>query len=70
MKTSSWPLPVYVFVTTNAAVGTDQDGGAFWEKICDSFVKREGLPTRSLLSFKNRFKKVFQAEINKSFTLR
>ena len=55
--------PAYVFVTTNAAVGTDQDGGAFWEKIRDSFVKREGSPTRSLLSLKNRFNKVLQSEI-------
>ena len=57
--------PAYVFVTTNAAVGTDQDGGAFWEKIRDSFVKREGLPSRSLLSLQKRFNKVLQAEINK-----
>jgi hypothetical protein len=29
----------YVFVTTNAAVGTDQNGGAtFWETIRVSFV--------------------------------
>jgi hypothetical protein len=55
----------YVFVTTNAAVGTDQDGGAFWQKIRDSFMKREGSPTRSLLSLKNRFNKVLQVEINK-----
>ena len=55
----------YISVTTNAAVGTDQDGGAFWEKIRESFVKRGGSSSRSLLSLKNRFNKVLQAEVNK-----
>jgi hypothetical protein len=55
----------YVFVTTNAAIGTDQDGITFWQKIRDNFVRRGGLPTRTLVSLKNRFNKVLQAEINK-----
>jgi hypothetical protein len=55
----------YVFVTTNAAVGTDQDGDTFWKKIRDNFIQRGGLAARSLLSLKNRFNKVLQAEVNK-----
>jgi hypothetical protein len=46
---------VYVFVTTNAAIGTDQDSITFWQKIRDNFVRRGGLPTRTLVSLKNRF---------------
>jgi hypothetical protein len=55
----------YVFVTTNAAIGTDQDGETYWKKIRDSFIKRGGFATRTLLSLKNRFNKVLQAEVNK-----
>ena len=55
----------YAFVTTNAAVGTDQDGETYWKKIHDSFIQRGGLATRTLLSLKNRFNKVLQAEVNK-----
>ena len=55
----------YVFVTTNAAVGTDQDGETYWKKIRDSFIQRGGFAARSLVSLKNRFNKVLQAEINK-----
>ncbi|KAI2508973.1 No apical meristem-associated C-terminal domain [Fragilaria crotonensis] len=55
----------YVFVTTNAAIGTDQDGETYWKKIRDSFIKGGGLATRTLLSLKNRFNKVLQAEVNK-----
>jgi hypothetical protein len=43
----------YVFVTTNAAIGTDQDGETYWKKIRDSFIKRGGFATRTLLSLKN-----------------
>ena len=32
----------YVVVTTNAAIGTDQNGAAFWEKIRVSFLQRGG----------------------------
>ncbi len=32
----------YAFITTNAAIGTDQDGATFWEKIRESFVKHGG----------------------------
>jgi hypothetical protein len=55
----------YVFVTTNAAIGTDQDGETYWKKIRDSFIKRGGFATRTLLSLKNRFNKVLQAKVNK-----
>lgn len=55
----------YVSVTTNAAVGTDQDGNTFWEKIRENFVRRGGLATRTMISLKNRFNKVLQADVNK-----
>lgn len=55
----------YVFVTTNAAIGTDQDGNTFWEKIRENFIKRGGVEARTRVSLKNRFNKVLQAEINK-----
>ncbi|KAI2491343.1 No apical meristem-associated C-terminal domain [Fragilaria crotonensis] len=55
----------YVFVTTNAAVGTDQDANTFWEKITEIFVRRGGSASRSSVSLKNRFNKVLQFEINK-----
>jgi hypothetical protein len=55
----------YVFVTTKAAVGTDQDGNTFWDKICKSFIKHGGQEGRTRVSLKNRFNKVLQAEINK-----
>ena len=55
----------YVFVTTNAAVGTDQDGETYWKKIRDSFIQRGGIATRTLVSLKYRSNKVLQAEVNK-----
>ncbi len=55
----------YVFVTTNAAIGTDQDGETYWKKIRDSFIKRGGFATQTLLLLKNRFNKVLQAKVNK-----
>ena len=55
----------YVTVTRDAAVGTDQDGNTFWNKIRDHFIRRGGLPGRTLVSLKNRFNKVLQAEVNK-----
>jgi hypothetical protein len=39
----------YVFVTTNAAIGTDQVGETYWKKICDSFLKQGGFATQTLL---------------------
>lgn len=30
----------YGFMTTNKAIGTDQDGEMHWKKICDIFIKR------------------------------
>jgi hypothetical protein len=32
----------YAFLTTNAAIGTEQDGATFWDKIRANFVKRGG----------------------------
>jgi hypothetical protein len=55
----------YAFVTTNAAIGTDQDGATFWEKIRVSFVNRGGGAHRTTVSLQNRFNKVLQAEVNK-----
>ena len=55
----------YVSVTTNAAVGTDQDGNTLWEKIRQRFIRRGGLATRTMVSLTNRFNKVLQAEVNK-----
>jgi hypothetical protein len=55
----------YAFVTTNAAIVTDQDGNTFWTKIRDNFIRRGGLATRTMVSLKNRFNKVLQAEVNK-----
>ena len=52
-------------MTTNAAIGTDQDGNTFWTKIRDNFIRRGGLATRTMVSLKNRFNKVLQAEVNK-----
>lgn len=55
----------YAFITTNAAIGTDQDGATFWEKIRGNFVKRGGGMHRTTVSLQNRFNKVLQAEVNK-----
>jgi hypothetical protein len=55
----------YAFVTTNAAIGTDQDGATFWDKIRANFVKRGGGAHRTTNSLQNRFNKVLQAEVNK-----
>jgi hypothetical protein len=53
------------FVTTNAAVGTDQDGNMFYDKICESFIKHEGQGRKNVGFLKNQFNKVLQAEIDK-----
>ena len=55
----------YVFVGTNAAVGTDQDGNTFWQKIRDNFIRRGGNPERTIISLQNRFNKVLQCEVQK-----
>ncbi|KAI2513515.1 No apical meristem-associated C-terminal domain [Fragilaria crotonensis] len=55
----------YVVVTTNAAIGTDQNGATFWEKIRVSFVQRGGNAGRNACSLQNRFNKVLQMEVNK-----
>jgi hypothetical protein len=52
-------------VTTNAAVGTDQDGKMYWKKIRNSFIQRGDFATCTIVSLKNRFNKVLQAEVNK-----
>jgi len=55
----------YVVVTTNAAIGTDQNGATFWEKIRVIFVQRGGNAGRNACSLQNRFNKVLQMEVNK-----
>jgi hypothetical protein len=55
----------YLFVTTNAAVGTDQDGETYWKKICNDFIQRGGFATHTIVSLKNCFNKVLQADVNK-----
>ena len=55
----------YVVVTTNAAIGTDQDGHTFWTKVREHFVRGGGTVSRSISSLKNRFNKVLQMEVNK-----
>jgi hypothetical protein len=55
----------YASVTMDASIGTDQDGNTFWSKIRDHFVRHGGLAARSIVSIKNRFNKVLQAEVNK-----
>ena len=55
----------YVTVTTNAAIGTGQDGNTYWSKIRENFIHRGGLASPSAASLKNRFNKVLQAEVNK-----
>lgn len=57
----------YVFVLTNAAIGTEQDGETHWTKIRDSFINCGGFVTQTLFSLKNRFKKVLQAEVNRQY---
>jgi hypothetical protein len=56
---------VYVVVTSNAAIGTDQNGATFWEKIRVSFLQRGGNAGRNECSLQNRFNKVLQMEVNK-----
>jgi hypothetical protein len=48
----------YAGVSTNAAVGTDQDGNTFWTKIRENFMRRGGSPERTIISLQNRFNKV------------
>jgi hypothetical protein len=55
----------YVVVTTNAAIGTDQIGATFWEKIRVSFLQRGGNAGRNACSLQNQFNKVLQMEVNK-----
>lgn len=60
-----WLTESYVMVTTNAAVGTDQNGDTFWMKVQENFVRRGGGALRSQTSLKNRFNRVIQLEVNK-----
>jgi hypothetical protein len=55
----------YVSVTTNAAIGTDQNGATFWDKIRVSFVHRGDNRGRTTGSLQNRFNKTLQMEVNK-----
>jgi hypothetical protein len=52
-------------VTTNTAVGPDQDGKTNWKKIRNSFIHRGGFATQTSSSLKKRFNKVLQANVNK-----
>ena len=55
----------FVIVSTNAAVGTDQDGKMFWTKITEDFVRRGGGPSRTSNSLKTRFNRTLQHDVNK-----
>ena len=55
----------YAMVSTNAAVGTDQDGNTFWQKIRDNFMRRGGTPERTIISLQNRYNKVLQCNVQK-----
>jgi hypothetical protein len=52
-------------VGTNAAVGTDQDGNTFWQKVRENFMRRGGSPERTIISLQNRFNKGLQFEVQK-----
>ena len=55
----------YVAVSTNAVVGTDQDGRMFWTKINEDFVRRGGNQRRACTSLKTRFSRTLQHDVNK-----
>jgi hypothetical protein len=55
----------YALVLTDAAVGTDQDGNTFWQKVHENFMRRGGAPERTIISLQNRFNKVLQCEVQK-----
>lgn len=61
VKLASW----YVFVTTNAATGPNQNGATFWEKIRANFVRCGGSAGRTTVSLQKRFNKTVQAQVNK-----
>jgi hypothetical protein len=55
----------YANVSTDAAVGTDQDGATFWGKIRENFIRRGGGPERTTNSLQNRFNKALKCEVQK-----
>lgn len=56
----------YALVSTDAAVGTDQDCcETFWKKIHVNFIKRGGGVERTPNSLQNRFNKVLQCDVLK-----
>jgi hypothetical protein len=55
----------YIVVTTNAAIGTDQNGTMLWEKIRVIFVQRGGNAGHNVCTLQNQFNKVLQMEVNK-----
>jgi hypothetical protein len=55
----------FVIVSTNAAVGTDQDGKMFWTKITEDFVRRGRGPSQTSNSLKTRFNRTLQHDVNK-----
>ncbi len=56
----------YTVMGTNAAVGTDQDGNTFWQKVRENFIRHGGSPERTIISLQNRFNKVLQCEVQKN----
>ena len=55
----------YAVVSTDAAIGTDQNCSTFWNKILDHFIKIGGGVERTSNSLQNRFNKVLQLEVQK-----
>jgi hypothetical protein len=56
----------YVFVSTDASVGTDQSGADFWGKIASHYLSAmEGYYERNANSLQNRFNNVLQKLVNK-----
>ena len=55
----------YANVSTDAAVGTDQDDATFWGKIRENFIQRGGGPERTTNLLQNRFNKVLQCKVQK-----
>ena len=56
----------YVIVMTSAAIGMDQNGATFWEKIRENFVQLGGNAGGNACSLlQNQFNKVLQMEVNK-----
>ena len=56
----------YVFVTTDAAVGTDQSGADFWGKVAAHYsAAMDGSYERNANSMQNRYNNVLHKMVNK-----